>query len=94
MGKLDGHVALVTGANRGIGKGIARALAGEAATLTLTSRGVEDLQQAAQELTAQGAAVLDGVTSLDFASDGQRGPHAEMLRGSSENATLAAWSEE
>ena len=58
MGKLDGKVAIVTGANRGLGKGIARGLAKEGAKLTITARGEEDLAAAADELRAAGATVL------------------------------------
>lgn len=58
MGKLDGKVALVTGGNRGIGKGIARALASEGAALVLCARGAEALQRTADEMTAAGASVL------------------------------------
>ncbi|HEV3084885.1 MAG TPA: SDR family oxidoreductase [Gemmataceae bacterium] len=58
MGKLDGKVALVTGGNRGIGKGIARALASEGAALVFCARGAEALQRTADELTAGGASVL------------------------------------
>jgi NAD(P)-dependent dehydrogenase (short-subunit alcohol dehydrogenase family) len=58
VGKLDGKVALVTGGNRGIGKGIARALASEGAALVLCARGAEALQRTADELTAGGASVL------------------------------------
>jgi NAD(P)-dependent dehydrogenase (short-subunit alcohol dehydrogenase family) len=58
MGKLDGKVALVTGGNKGIGKGIARGLAAEGARLVLTARGAESLQQTAVELSSQGIAVL------------------------------------
>jgi NAD(P)-dependent dehydrogenase (short-subunit alcohol dehydrogenase family) len=58
MGKLDGKVALVTGANKGIGKGIARGLAAEAASLVLTARGAAELEQVAAELAGRGTAVL------------------------------------
>ncbi|MBL8793032.1 MAG: SDR family oxidoreductase [Planctomycetia bacterium] len=58
MSKLAGKVALITGGNKGIGKGIALGLAAEGAALTITARGQAELQQTAGELTAQGANVL------------------------------------
>ena len=54
---LDGHVALVTGASRGIGKGIAAALAQEGCKLVICARGAETLAETAEELRAGGAAV-------------------------------------
>ena len=42
MGKLSGKVAVVTGASRGIGKGIALALAEEGATVYITGRTVNE----------------------------------------------------
>ena len=58
MGKLDGKVALVTGANRGIGKGIARGLAREGASIIVAARSEPELNVAAAEVRAVGVAVL------------------------------------
>jgi len=43
MKRLDGRVALITGASRGIGGAVARALAAEGARLALASRSGDDL---------------------------------------------------
>ncbi|MDP3175868.1 MAG: SDR family oxidoreductase [Phenylobacterium sp.] len=48
--QLTGKRALVTGASRGIGKEIARALAAEGADVVVASRGLEALQAAAAEI--------------------------------------------
>ena len=43
MGRFDGRVAFITGASRGIGAAVARALSAEGAALALASRSGEDL---------------------------------------------------
>jgi 3-oxoacyl-[acyl-carrier protein] reductase len=49
---LKNQVAVVTGGNRGIGRGIAEALAGAGATVVLTARKAEDAEGAAREIGA------------------------------------------
>jgi NAD(P)-dependent dehydrogenase (short-subunit alcohol dehydrogenase family) len=58
MSKLAGKVAVITGANQGIGKGIARACAAEGAKLALCARNAAKLEQTARELEAAGAEVF------------------------------------
>lgn len=50
MGFLDGKVAIVTGGNRGIGRGISEALAAEGATVVLTARSPGAAEDAAREV--------------------------------------------
>jgi 3-oxoacyl-[acyl-carrier protein] reductase len=51
---LEGRVALVTGASRGIGFGIAKALAGEGARVAVSSSSRERIEAAAAEIGARG----------------------------------------
>jgi NAD(P)-dependent dehydrogenase (short-subunit alcohol dehydrogenase family) len=52
---LTGRLALVTGGSSGIGKGMARALAGAGATVIVLARQAEPLDQAVAEFRATGA---------------------------------------
>lgn len=53
---LKGRVALVNAASRGLGRGIAEALAAEGARLVISSRGQEAVEQTAAEISAKYAA--------------------------------------
>jgi len=52
--KLDGRVALVTGASQGIGHACARALAREGATVAVAARNRQKLEELAGEIAAAG----------------------------------------
>jgi NAD(P)-dependent dehydrogenase (short-subunit alcohol dehydrogenase family) len=53
--RLDGRIALITGASSGIGASLARGFAEAGATVVLAARRLDRLQALANELTAQGA---------------------------------------
>lgn len=55
--RFDGRVAIVTGASRGIGLGVAERLVAEGARVCLTARGAEDLAAAAKSLGGEDVAI-------------------------------------
>jgi meso-butanediol dehydrogenase / (S,S)-butanediol dehydrogenase / diacetyl reductase len=58
MGELDGAVAIVTGASRGIGAGIARVLAREGARVAITAREQRRAQATAREIVDAGGEAI------------------------------------
>lgn len=67
MPDLTGKVAIVTGANSGIGMEAALALAGKGAQVVIASRNLEKCDEAAAQIRAQTPACLLEVIRLDLA---------------------------
>jgi 2-hydroxycyclohexanecarboxyl-CoA dehydrogenase len=63
MNRLTGRVAIVTGASKGIGRGIARTLAAEGAAVSVSSRTLADVEKVASEIRGEGGRAL--ATSCD-----------------------------
>ncbi len=69
---LEGKVALVTGASRGIGRAIALALAAERCDVALVARGEERLREAALEVASSGSRTAAIVADVTVAADNER----------------------
>ena len=86
MGALSGKVAVITGASRGIGKGIALALGQEGATVYVTGRTVSDgtcplpgtVGETASEVTRRGGKGI--AVAVDHAKDEQVAALFDQIR--------------
>lgn len=80
MGRLNGKVAVVTGASRGIGKGIALALAAEGATVYVTGRTVAAGEHALPGTVAETAAACTARGGRGIAVACDHADHAQIAR--------------
>ena len=65
---LNGKVAMITGASRGLGRAMAQALAAEGMRLSICARGAQALDQTAAELKAGGAQVIANAADVNDSS--------------------------
>jgi NAD(P)-dependent dehydrogenase (short-subunit alcohol dehydrogenase family) len=72
---LQGKVAIITGASRGLGRALALAFAEQGANLVISARSAESLDPVAEEARESGAEVLA------IPADVSRGAHVENLVG-------------
>src|SRR5262245_18361156 len=77
---MQGRVALVTGASRGIGRQVAQQLARLGARLALTARSADDLAKLASDLRAGGADVEAIPADLTDPADRERLVAATVAR--------------
>jgi short-subunit dehydrogenase len=79
MGALDGQLALITGASRGIGAAMAEALAAEGAHVVLTARNARDLEAVEERIHAAGGAAT--IAPLDLVQGDSIAKLAEAVAG-------------
>ncbi len=72
MGKLDGKVALVTGAARGIGRAIALTLAREGAAIATNALHAPKLEEVCEEIRSAGGAAMSVVADISNKADVER----------------------
>lgn len=71
MGRLDGKVVVITGANSGVGAATARLCAKEGAKVVISARRVEALKEVETEISSNGGVVLAVPTDISKVEDCQ-----------------------
>jgi NAD(P)-dependent dehydrogenase (short-subunit alcohol dehydrogenase family) len=69
MGKLDGKVALITGAGTGIGRSAANMFAAEGAELVIAARRQGPLDEVVAEITAAGGKITAKTADMEVQED-------------------------
>jgi short-subunit dehydrogenase len=72
MGKLDGQVVIVTGASAGIGEAASRRLTDEGATVVISARRADRLEDVRQQIESDGGRALAIVGDITSAEDRER----------------------
>lgn len=72
MSSLVDQVVVITGANRGIGKAIAKTFAAHGASLALCARGEANLRQTVEELRVTGAKIVAETCDVSSEADVER----------------------
>lgn len=72
MKRLEGKVALITGASRGLGRAVALAFAREGAALAICARGRDELAAVAAQCRSLGVEVLGLVADMNSTNDRER----------------------
>lgn len=72
MGRFENKVAIVTGANSGVGATIARLMAAEGAKVVMTARREAALEEVAEQITQAGGEVLAVATDISKPGDPDR----------------------
>src|SRR5260370_473663 len=78
--KLEGRVALVTGASQGIGHACALALAREGATVAVAARNHQNLDQLAGQIAAAGGKAAAFVIDVADGEPGKSGSKAAIAQ--------------
>ena len=87
---LDGRTVVITGASRGIGRGIARTFSAVGASVVLFARGQPGLDAVAGELPPDRTIAVAGDVTMPTTSDARSKRRASASGGSTCSATAPA----